>query len=719
MVKTEDFPLIISPNLGCPFIISIKELEEGKNIHLIIAARYNGTAVPLKEEFVNTLFLRPSYSEDVSVKDIQLDVEKGPVEISDWNLLLDFENVDESKKMINSEFHYKVLGENTRYWSIEAKVNLKGIGEYKTLLRQKGGNLLPTLYDLIYKDASKKLEKINYHSIQFVKDAKEGCNFIHLTDLHIAKRNDEMLDEVLKEKNGRDREEIIKTYINFNDNFRSFIKEANLMSERGELDFVIITGDMVDFAFYGWEDEINPDENNWKSFINIVTGRGKERVYGNIGIKVAIFTSTGNHDWRLHPYDPNFGDYNETFGLEKRELEHYKYKSFDSAEYPSDKRAQLSEEISSDAFKRLNLDAFTDKWKVRAATSINKAVGGWIMRGLPFLAIGGTGLTVKPELSQYSSYLNYLISILILGIAVIGAWGINKAVKYWVRKITDQLVDNPLHAEAKALHYYFKYVNPYLDYAFNYGGHSFIVMDTGADVFVGNLLDNKEVKHIKRMSLKDNILGGSPDSRAFDSEQLYYNWSQIVWLEKILNTVCKQPKAEGRTFIFLHSPPINLPDNDKIDLNQLKESNRIEDKKWISKEECYLTYGTVNHYLSQFFYLCTGYRESELVKKHVDCKLRLVDMVFSGHAHRNIEFRIEKDNNKEHDIRIFTDAYSQNFDTKRPYEWWGKRSPVILQTASCSVCGSEDKNPPYYRKVAINDKKEIIDFKVRESQTKK
>jgi len=218
------------------------------------------------------------------------------------------------------------------------------------------------------------------------------------------------------------------------------------------------------------------------------------------------------------------------------------------------------------------------------------------------------------------------------------------------------------------------------------------------------------------MSLEDNILGGSPDSRAFDSEQTYYNWSQIVWLEKALASASQQPNGRSRTFLFLHAPPVNPPKERAW--KTLWESERPE-PKWIGKGECNLTYGTINHYLSQFFYLCMGYRESELVNGDVEPSLREVDIVFSGHAHRNIEFRLEKEwvaSNKKHEIRIFSDVYSQLWNGGKNGEPWEDYRPVILQTAACGLSGSYDKNPPYYRKVNIDGKGDIVDFRVRDGE---
>lgn len=702
MTKIDDFPLIISPNLGCPQIISIEEFRQKKEFSLIIAGQYGKSKVPLKDEFMGTLYLRRSHKGDGDKKNIPLSINDEPEEIIHWYQLSDFNTVDETREIISSEFHYNVMGENTRYWKIKVGIDSESAEGYETLLLpQKGGKYLPCLYDLVYRDRSEKRERVNFHSVQFVKSFGEGCKFIQVTDLHIATRNDEILDEVLKVKYEKiSRDDIAKRYINFNHNLRKFIQRANSMAEEGELDFVVITGDLVDFAFHGWEDEIILDENNWKTFVNIITGAGKEKERNNPGIKIAVFTSTGNHDWRLRPYDPNLTKYNrDSFGLKEEELKHYKFKSFDSSEYPEDKRAKLAEEITSDALNRLNLDALkkTDKWKIKLEKFLGSIIGTWLMHILPLLGLIGIGEKVNP-------IANYVSHFIIAGIAGIATWGINKFIRYQTRKIADFIIDNPLHAEACALHYYFKYINPYLDYAFYYGNHCFIIMDTGSDIFIGQILDKKEIKYLKKIGLKDNVMGGAPDSKAFDPEQVYYNWSQIVWIEKVMETVSKKPGAHGRNFIFLHAPPINSAEH--VDMDTLREVERKEGPGWVPEEECNLTYGTINYYLSEFFYLCMGYREGDLVKQEADRKFKSIDIVFSGHAHRNIEFRIEKD--KNHEIRIYHDRYSETFDHNKPYAWWGQ-SPVIVQTASCGIRRLGNQ-PPYYRLAVINKGGQITEF---------
>ncbi|UCH08351.1 MAG: metallophosphoesterase [Deltaproteobacteria bacterium] len=706
-MERAEFPLIMSPNLGCPRIVSLEGLKKGETIPLIIAGLYGEFASPLRDAFEGVFCLRLCDSLGGNAHDIPLHPVDDPEEIKDWNLLSDFTSIDGTQRIFNSELHYNVLGEETRYWRLDVAIREEDSDNFRSLLRKRGRKTLPTLYDLILRNKEGKEERVNYHAIQVVQSTRGGCKFIHLTDIHAAKRNDEILGEVLKVKSRRSRSEIVDAYINFNDGLREFIGMANAMADEGELDFVVMTGDLVDFAFHGWEEEPNAAENNWRAFIHLIIGTGTEQAKGNGGLKMAVYTSTGNHDWRLHPYDPNLVNYSDSFGLTKEELNNYDYKSYDSREYPEDKRAKLSKVITSNAFKKLNIDVFTDKDAVKLAKLLSSKITIWVLRVLAMLGIGGASV------AGIAQQFIYGLTILVLGGLV---WGARWYLQRKVRKLVDILIDNPLHAEAKALRYYLTHVNPYLDYAFQYGDYLFIVMDTGADVFIGQLLDGKQLTHIKQMSLEDNILGGSPDSRAFDSEQAYYNWSQIVWLEKALASASQQSDGRRRIFLFLHAPPINPPKD--REWKTLWESERPA-PKWIGKGECNLTYGTIKHYLSQFFYLCMGYRESDLVGGNVEPNLRKVDIVFSGHAHRNIEFRLEKEwvaSNKKHEIRIFSDVYSQLWNAGKIGETWEDYRPVILQTAASGLKGRYDDNPPYYRKVKIDGKGRIVDFRVRDRE---
>ncbi len=579
----------------------------------------------------------------------------------------------------------------------------------KTEKTEKAHKCLPTLYDLVLISQSSGREQINYHAVQFVETFDRECNFIHLTDLHLARRNDEILDEVLSVKAERSPSEIKEKYVNFNNNFRNFVGEANKKWKTGELDFVVITGDIVDFAFCGWEPSANEAENNWKTFIEIAledprSPRGDECP----GIRVAIFTSTGNHDWRKWPYNPSLLNYPEIYGLKKNELRNYSFRSFDALRHGKE-REKLEEQMFQDLSKTYNRAALKD---IPGFQSWYRKIIDWwheLLQSPPTLAaltFGGGWL------------LKYVGAVLPL---------IGKLLLDWLARRTIRfVVDFPLYADSIALQYYLKHINPYLDYGFKWGAHSFIVMDSGSDVFTGEFLDEKDASNIKKMSVVQHILGGSPDSRGFDSAHLYYNWSQIVWLEKVLPALHPpkqlnppKKKSEGRrTFIFVHAPPLNVEDSIQSVMKLLWESSR-RSTKWIPRSECDLTYGTLNHYVSQFLYMCLGFRESDGYC-NVQEKSEKVDIVFSGHAHRNIEFRgkIESEGTDvcQDEIRIYCDKYNELFSAQskgNQRDWWEEHKPFFVQTAACGLAGLDETCPPYFRMVHLDKVGNVTTFEIR------
>jgi 3',5'-cyclic AMP phosphodiesterase CpdA len=752
--------------------------------------------------------------------EIHLQPESQPVEIMDWNLLSNFRDLHATREILNSELHYNIFGEGTRYFRIEVvpagvldKVFDKGTS--KTKLRSR-------LFDLVLKDKSGKWERVNYHAVQINKGPIKDLKFIHLTDLHIAKRNDEMLSEIVKQKTTALREEIENHFVNFNDMFRRFIQKANNLADEGKLDFVVITGDIVDFAFQGWEDKVNWDENNWKYFVDIVIGRGKERerkissndkddkqktstrdkkqkkeIY-NHGIKIAVFTSTGNHDWRLYPYDPK--SYYKSYRVDKCDLKHFNYKSYDSSEYLGAGRVRVSRAVGLRSWEKLNMKALQYRGVLAklgtfsARIFVSKALPKilWILPsagGIGSAIVRGFGSLNSENAPSWSQSEYWWIGIVLGSLVFV----FRKSLQSIAYSLADWLVSKlgSLHADATALHYYLANINPYFDYAFQIGRHNFIVMDTGADIFTGSF-DPKSQKKIKKMSASDNILGMSPDSRAFDSSRAYYNWSQIVWLEKVLSTLLM---SKGRTFVFLHAPPLNLPKKfpnlklgwlqpafnrlgrlhrkarrifqtfiyhissplqpwiGEIDPKDFLEENRADSSKHISPDECDLRFGTTKNYLSQFFYLCLGYKEADLPlpKKHrILCRVKMffwrllgidkpewakeskqnnhevkptiksVDLVFSGHAHRNIEFRIEKTDT--HEIRMYSGWYSKEKEkNKEKSKEKGKEKhrkslkiPILVQTAACGLAPEKDEKPsPYFRQITVDTNGNITDFTKR------
>lgn len=713
-MNTDDFPVVISPNLGCPLIVSLDDLadEDRCPVRLIVAYRSSDKGCPSRELFTGRLSLVPSYQENLPITEIPLTLKGDPTEITNWNALADFTSSDDTRLLINNEIHYHILGVDTRYWIVDATVEMDR-DRFPDLLRKKNGVPLPTLYDLVLSADSRGRKWVNYHCVQFVETVTSGCNFIHVTDLHLAARNDEILDEVLKVKHDRPGDEIKKSYKNFNDKFRRFIRFANEQADQGKLDFVVITGDLVDFAFRGWVTAANDAENNWKTFINIVTGSGaREKSKGNPGIKVAIFTSTGNHDWRMFPYDPNLREVRPQYGLLRQELRAYNYKAFDAEAHAEHERVKETEALIAKQFSRFNLGHFEDKVFLQVAKLVASGTVQWAVPPL-VAALGLTGARAAGVSTQWPGLLRSgVYGLMGLGLGVASKALFDGIIEKWVHL----LASNPLHAEAKSLHYYLRHINPYFDYAFTYGDHSFVVMDTGPDACVAPLQDGKTLESIKIMTYSKSILSGSPDSRAFDSEQTHYHWSQIVWLEKALEALNPRSDTSGRTFVFVHSPPINFKTTNKCTKDNLWESRRTGKKhQWIPQKECGLSFGTINHFLSQFWYLCLGLVESDLAGCDTPTRLNEVDVVFSGHTHRNFEFRLSMDENCR--IRIYSDPYSDNLANLKPTgreqrdAWWETFRPILVQTAACGPRKYSNQKPPYCRVVSIDEYGVINDFR--------
>lgn len=756
-------------------------IYERVSISIILAGQYGELTYPTKEMFTDAFKLVSSYPGDFP-GEIALDIEEEITEITGWGQLFDFSHPEDTQMLINSEVHYNILGEGTKYFLIKAVIKTDGKEPEYELFLNKGvdGKLIPTLYDLVFTDKPSH-RKINYHAVQFVETSQKGLNFIHLTDLHVAQRNDDILSEVSKncKKGIGCRKQITERFINFNDNLRKFIYVANEMALRGELDFIVITGDIVDFSGLGWNECNNLAENNWKIFLDIMTGQSAETSRRfrlqiddneekiNTGLKVAIFTTTGNHDWRLHPYGllplklfskTLQSGKNGEYGLTEEEAKSYNYKSFDSSEYPGDERKKLADAIMLKSLNRLNQEGMD--WKDKGYILIANVLK-YFSDNLKINSIA-TGIVGLVSAYKFLDYKNIFLALFIFGALAAFPFTVNWIAQRMFKPLVDLMVDNPIHAEAKSLHYYFKHINPYFDYAFSFGNNHFVLMDTGADVAAlkaENIREKIDPKYLKKLSMQDNFIGSSPDSMAFDDRQSCYNWEQIIWLDKVLSAVShkKSIVGKGRTFVCLHAPPVNYDTHYKSKLEELRESKLIErnesSKTFIEAEKepgmmpemimklidyipqklgikkkndertLNLTYGTVNHYLSQFFFMCMGYRENPHRNKNLrplDQWPEKVDLVLSGHAHMDVEFRlgIDETDPVENKIRIYHDTYSDS----EKFPDFDKNKPVIVQSAACGPPGENDKKKdsngeydrnklPHWRTVQVDDQNIITSFK--------
>jgi 3',5'-cyclic AMP phosphodiesterase CpdA len=156
------------------------------------------------------------------------------------------------------------------------------------------------LYDIVLRLPNGADQPLSPHSVYATTSTWKDFSFVHVTDIHIAARVDQIqsrLAELVKEK--QISAEAVKEYNNFNDKFADFIRFANRLHSEGQIDFILATGDLVDYLF----EDGDRRKSNIALFKSLVLGHGKSsKGVQHEELKVPLFTTLGNHDYRLNPY---------------------------------------------------------------------------------------------------------------------------------------------------------------------------------------------------------------------------------------------------------------------------------------------------------------------------------------------------------------------------------------------------------------------------------
>ncbi|MBE2199612.1 MAG: metallophosphoesterase [Anaerolinea sp.] len=134
---------------------------------------------------------------------------------------------------------------------------------------------------------------VAYHAV-YVSDElpdAESFRFFHVTDAHIGVRRDIIADDIENHSLlTEDQKQIIRdAYRNANDEFRSIIHHAN----KSDVDFIVMTGDMVDAFTDEWQRWPAGNRSNFHHLSRIITGKDgrSER------LKRPIFMIPGNHEY--------------------------------------------------------------------------------------------------------------------------------------------------------------------------------------------------------------------------------------------------------------------------------------------------------------------------------------------------------------------------------------------------------------------------------------
>src|SRR5215470_5911127 len=288
MIKPKS-SLILSPNLGCPEVVSLKAINERGFLAVI--------AVPLSKEFdiaAHELKARASFEGEGHEFTLEL---TGAHKLEDETLPCQFADLSETRLLISTTLRTKVFPRHA-FWAMRARPKVIVDEQH---LRTVNRNPRSTLYDLALSFKGAVVGRVRHSLCLRVEDS--WVKFVHLTDLHIAARNDLWEAEVRAVIEGSQVTPGRQHYKNFNGRLREFIGWANQAADDEQLDFIWALGDLVDFCRTGLFDRTSGDT-NWSTLIEILTGSAAEHERGNEGLRVPIFTTTGNHDWRTYPYSP-------------------------------------------------------------------------------------------------------------------------------------------------------------------------------------------------------------------------------------------------------------------------------------------------------------------------------------------------------------------------------------------------------------------------------
>jgi hypothetical protein len=713
MIKPKS-SFILSPNLGCPEIASDQAINE-RGFRVVIA---------VSEEFdTATYALKASPSFAGQGQDFTLEL-AGAQKLHTEGLPSRFEDVSETRLLISTTLRTELFP-GYSFWAMWVKPKIV-IGEQH--LRTVNGHLRSTLYDLALAVGGVVVGRVRHALCLRVGDP--CVKFIHLTDLHLAARNDLWEAEVHAVIEGSPVTPGPQAFKNFNGRLREFIRWANEAADKGELDFIWALGDLVDFCRTGLFDH-TPGDSNWSIFTEIVAGSPAEQQRGNEGLRVPIFTTTGNHDWRTYPYSPVFRL--DIFGITKKCAEELDFWYRNT----SVEVGRKLEEINQILIRKGSPLLARSWWGAILSMGLrgflvglqrlwlrSKAVGATYGLQIAWSILGATSITAVLKLGPAGAWADVvtwvshhgwlaaviivLLLLLVAATVALPAWLYSK-----LRTTLEDLI--AIDAGISSIYECFLRINPYLNYAFELEACYFIVLDTGPDCLTAQSFWDEGGKKVSRITVRDNILGGSPDTMGFYPANEYYPYSQIAWLEKVLNCI-GVPKAEDlakshrhRIFVGLHAPPANL----SVSQRRQAEQQLALSKPYVVMKQgaggYNIRYGTVNHYLSQFFYLCLGYRENE----RDEVTGPGIDAVFAGHAHWNMEFQLRKPAGavSAWSPELLYGKFSAQVEAAGddPNAQW---RPLLLQTAAGGPQGPVGTEvPPNFRYVTVNGKGAVCNLR--------
>jgi Icc-related predicted phosphoesterase len=398
---------LVNPNLGHPKFIQLPNLKEGLKIEFQILLVSSLEAPDMVRQILeSTLSIIPVIEYKWKLQRIMEERKKGLKSI--WNRIKNVFKRKSKKKKEISEKLSKLEPRGYRGDPIEVSIidiKAQKEGEIDTINYLKNEFCIPQKYlrewnvfgglnhyycikvslslskealdylkgrDFIMCDIEAKDNNTAYHSLVLTKKNWMDFNFLHITDTHLAQRNDRIYEVVtnwqssslissigeffgdigakLKAIFSRDSEQqeeqhreeeanqkakvlrksLDKRFVNPNNQLRKLITIANQKVLNNELDFIILTGDIVDFVIKSeFSDsiidlnKIEFEKTNWSVFHDIILNKTPKRRYAGVlrgqELLCPLFTIVGNHDFRPYHYDLKWAGLYNKIGLTSSE----------------------------------------------------------------------------------------------------------------------------------------------------------------------------------------------------------------------------------------------------------------------------------------------------------------------------------------------------------------------------------------------------------------
>jgi len=347
------YPIIISPNFGQPLLINLKaylnnegQFEKNVIVETLIITIPNQSTQEILEHFYSNIYIQPILKDEGKFEERR--GEKYSLKLNEIEKIekLDFRDqpvLEEENCMIwdifNSLLHIKnIFGQRKELYKIRFEIEIQIIKKIQTELMNSGRSFF--LFDIVH-DIPNMME--NFHIarrndflLHFIKEKvrskiaryEKKQKKLRRINKFILKRNFEFKEEIHDEKY----EELRWAKYNFNFNLRMLIEFVNSKVMNNNLDFVLMTGDLIDYLKIARGNyQYN---NNFEVILEILLGinrgldkppyLGKDNEFINKKeIMAPIFTIVGNHDYRKGHYGLRFGQIHKIFGMTHSDIKGY------------------------------------------------------------------------------------------------------------------------------------------------------------------------------------------------------------------------------------------------------------------------------------------------------------------------------------------------------------------------------------------------------------